>query len=105
MPDSRPVAGGAVSPICARPIQDWRVLVAIFWITSMVEGMGVNQIFAEVPTYLREMGVQRTDRLAFVGLFSSLIVVVGGAVFLVGALAIALRRPRSSGQPWMATES
>jgi len=76
MPDSRPVAGGAVSP-GARPLQDWRVLVAIFWITSMVEGMGVNQIFAELPTYLLQMGVERTDRLAFVGLFSALIFVVG----------------------------
>jgi DHA1 family multidrug resistance protein-like MFS transporter len=76
MPDSRPVAGGAISP-GARPIQDWRVLVAIFWITSMVEGLGVAQIFALLPTYLREMGVQQTDRLAFVGLFSSLIFVVG----------------------------
>jgi MFS family permease len=37
----------------------------------------VSQIFAEVPTYLREMGVPQTDRLAFVGLFSSLIFVVG----------------------------
>jgi len=76
MPDSRPVADGAVSP-GSRPIQGWRVLVAIFWITSMVEGMGVSQIFALLPTYLREMGVQQTDRLAFVGLFSSLIFVVG----------------------------
>jgi DHA1 family multidrug resistance protein-like MFS transporter len=76
MPDSRPVAAGAVSP-GARPNQDWRFLVAIFWITSMVEGMGVAQIFALVPTYLREMGVQQADRLAFVGLFTSLIFVVG----------------------------
>jgi DHA1 family multidrug resistance protein-like MFS transporter len=77
MSDSRPFAGGPTSPIGTRPVQDWRVVVAIFWITSMVEGMGVNQIFAEVPTYLRQMGVQQTDRLAFVGLFSSLIFVVG----------------------------
>jgi MFS family permease len=76
MPDSHQVAAGAVSP-GARPKQDWRVLVAIFWITSMVEGMGVAQIFALVPTYLREMGVQQADRLAFVGLFSSLIFIVG----------------------------
>jgi Major Facilitator Superfamily. len=31
--------------------------------------------------------------------------VVGGAVFLVGALAIVLRRPRSSGEPSTAIES
>ena len=77
MPDSRPVAAGAVTPIGARPVQDWRILVAIFWVTSMVEGLGVSQIFALLPTYLREMGVQQTDRLTFVGLFSSLIFVVG----------------------------
>ena len=57
--------------------QDWRVLLAIFWITSMVEGIGVSQIFALLPTYLREMGVADSDRLAFVGLFGSLIFVVG----------------------------
>jgi MFS family permease len=59
------------------PAQDWRVLVAIFWLTSMVEGLGVSQIFALVPTYLREMGVPQSDRLAFVGLFTALIFVVG----------------------------
>jgi MFS family permease len=58
-------------------VQDWRVLVAVFWITSMIEGLGVSQIFALVPSYLREMGVAEADRLAFVGLFSSLIFVVG----------------------------
>lgn len=53
------------------------MLVAVFWVTSMVEGAGVSQIFALVPSYLREMGVAEADRLAFVGLFSSLIFVVG----------------------------
>jgi MFS family permease len=53
------------------------VLVAVFWLTSMVEGLGVSQIFALVPTYLREMGVPQEDRLAFVGLFTALIFVVG----------------------------
>ncbi|MFP5341772.1 MAG: hypothetical protein ACLGIJ_02430, partial [Candidatus Limnocylindria bacterium] len=61
----------------ARPLQDWRILLVVFFLTSMVEGMGVSQIFALVPSYLREMGVPESDRLAFVGLFSSLIFVVG----------------------------
>ena len=52
-------------------------MVVVFWITSMVESLGVSQIFALVPSYLREMGVPEGDRLAFVGLFSSLIFVVG----------------------------
>jgi MFS family permease len=59
------------------PGQDWRAIVAVFWITSMVEGLGVSQIFALLPSYLRDMGVAETDRLAFVGLFSALIFVVG----------------------------
>jgi MFS family permease len=65
------------APAGARPNQDWRALVAVFWVTSMVEGLGVSQIFALLPTYLRTMGVPETDRLAFVGLFSALIFVVG----------------------------
>lgn len=51
--------------------------MAVFWVVSMVEGLGVAQIFAFVPVYLREMGVPPDDRLAFVGLFSSLIFIVG----------------------------
>jgi MFS family permease len=61
----------------SRPAQDWRVLVIVFWITSMVEGLGVSQIFALLPAYLTQMGVPQDERLAFVGLFSALIFVVG----------------------------
>ncbi|MEO8437011.1 MAG: MFS transporter [Chloroflexota bacterium] len=61
----------------SRPVQDWRILVAVFWVTSMVEGLGVSQIFALLPTYLRQMGVADGDRLAFIGIFSALIFVVG----------------------------
>ena len=59
------------------PADDWRVIVTIFWITSMVEGLGVSQIFAFVPLYLSQMGVPEPDRLRFVGIFGSLIFVVG----------------------------
>jgi MFS family permease len=64
-------------PSQTSPRQDWRVLLAVFWLTSMVEGMGVSQIFAFLPSYLREMGVAEPDRLQFVGLFGALIFVVG----------------------------
>jgi MFS family permease len=57
--------------------RDWWVIVVIFWITSMVEGLGVSQVFAFLPSYLREMGVPAADRLPFVGLFGSLIFVIG----------------------------
>jgi DHA1 family multidrug resistance protein-like MFS transporter len=57
--------------------QDWRRLAAVFFITSLVEGIGVSQIFALLPAYLSAMGVGERDRLSFVGIFSSLIFVVG----------------------------
>lgn len=52
-------------------------MLAIFFITSMVEGMGVSQIYAFVPSYLSEMGVPEPERLQFIGIFGSLIFVVG----------------------------
>jgi DHA1 family multidrug resistance protein-like MFS transporter len=56
---------------------DWRRIVAIFWVTSMVEGLGVAQVFAFLAPYLREMGVPDAERLPFVGLFTALVFVVG----------------------------
>lgn len=76
-----PLPGSTVDarPAAPRPArrQDWRALVAVFWVTSLVESLGVSQIFALVPTSLRDMGVPEADRLAFVGLFSALVFVVG----------------------------
>lgn len=43
----------------------------------MVETLGISQVYALVPTLLRDMGVPAHDRLAFVGLFSAMIFVVG----------------------------
>jgi MFS family permease len=56
---------------------DWRTILAVFWLTSMIEGFGVAQIFAFLPQYLSDMGVPEDDRLAFVGLFTSVIFLVG----------------------------
>jgi MFS family permease len=67
----------AQDPSPRRPNQDWRILLAIFFVTSMVEGMGVSQIYAFVPSYLSGMGVPEPERLRFVGIFGSLIFVVG----------------------------
>ena len=56
---------------------DWRVLLVVYWLTSLVEGIGVSQVFAFMPSYLREMGVPEADRLTFIGVFSALIFIVG----------------------------
>ncbi|MCI0583488.1 MAG: MFS transporter [Chloroflexi bacterium] len=55
----------------------WPTLVAVFWITSMVEGLGVSQVFALLPAQLTSMGVPDADRLQFIGLFSALLFVLG----------------------------
>jgi MFS family permease len=56
---------------------DWRRILAVFWLTSMVEGLGVSQVFALLPLQLGAMGVKGPDLLAFVGLFGSLLFVLG----------------------------
>jgi hypothetical protein len=43
---------------------DWRRVLFVFWITSMVEGLGVSQVFAFLPSYLRALGVPEVDRAA-----------------------------------------
>ncbi len=56
---------------------DWRRIVAAYWLTQLVESMGMAQVFALMPAHLRELGMPQADRLAFVGLFSSLVFVLG----------------------------
>jgi len=76
-PADRSVATAQAAPHAQRGREDWRVIVAIFWITSMVENLGVSQVFAFLPTLLKDMGVSKADGLAFVGLFTALIFIVG----------------------------
>jgi len=59
------------------PVSSWRALLGAFAITSMVEGIGVSQVFALLPSQLTSMGVPDSERLSFVGLFSALVFVVG----------------------------
>jgi MFS family permease len=56
---------------------DWQRIVTVFWLTSMIEGLGVSQVFAFLAPYLRIVGVADADRAPFVGLFSALIFIVG----------------------------
>ena len=59
------------------PSRSWIPLVAVFWVTSMVEGLGVSQVFALLPSQLSTLGVPDADRLSFIGLFSALLFVLG----------------------------
>ena len=55
----------------------WRRLLAIYTVTSAVEGLGVSQVYAFVPAYLATMGVADPERFRFVGIFGSLLFVLG----------------------------
>ena len=57
--------------------QDWRLIVAIFWVTSLIEGLGVSQVYALLPASLAGMSVLEEERLSFIGLFGSLLWIVG----------------------------
>lgn len=72
-----PDAPSIVTAVPRSAPQDWRVLVSVFWITSLVEGVGVSQFYAFIPSYLREMGAPEPERLALVGWFGALPFLVG----------------------------
>jgi len=57
--------------------QDWRALLAVYFVVSLVESFGVAQIFALLPARLSQLGVEGDARLTFIGVFTSLIFVVG----------------------------
>jgi len=58
-------------------VPGWRSIVAAYWVTQLVESAGMSQVFALLPKHLLELGVPVADRVAFVGLFSSLVFVLG----------------------------
>ncbi len=59
------------------PARPWLPILIVFWFTSMVEGLGVSQVFALLPSQLSALGVPDADRLSFIGLFSALLFVLG----------------------------
>lgn len=60
-----------------RSHQSWMVVLALFSITSIVEAIGVSQIFAFMPLYLQEMGLPLSTIPHWVGGLSSLVFVLG----------------------------
>ena len=57
-----PGAGSDTLPTMRRTGQpDWRLLLALYWITSFVEGYGVAQVYAFLPNRLQEVGMAKPD--------------------------------------------
>jgi DHA1 family multidrug resistance protein-like MFS transporter len=57
--------------------QHWIVVLVLFGIASTVEGLGVSQVFAFMPLYLRGMGMPEADIPQWVGWLNSLIFIFG----------------------------
>ena len=75
-----PTHAGLPAP-AHQPVQGWHSLLLVYAITSVVESMGVAQVFAFLPTRLSQVGLPDSQVPIFTGLFSSLIFVFG--IFLV----------------------
>lgn len=60
-----------------KPRQDWRTLLAIYWVASFVEGLGVSQINAFMPNRLSEVGLAAPEVERFVGILGALFFVSG----------------------------
>jgi DHA1 family multidrug resistance protein-like MFS transporter len=61
--------------------QSWVVVLTLYSITSVVEGLGISQVFAFMPLNLRHMGVPEQSIEHLVGLFGALPFALG--LFLV----------------------
>ena len=57
--------------------QRWTVVLALFTVTSIVEAIGISQVFAFMPLYLKEMGLPETEIPRWVGTLGALVFVFG----------------------------
>ena len=67
----------AVPAATRKPAQTWAALVAVFGVTSLVEGLSVSQILSFLPLYLRQLGVGQADVGHWVGALSSITFLIG----------------------------
>jgi MFS family permease len=61
----------------SRAVPDWRPLLALYWFTSFIEGLGVAQIYAFLPNRLTEVGLASADVQHLVGILGSLFFLSG----------------------------
>ncbi len=75
-PAATPPDPGA-PPAPGRPPQDWRVVVAIYAATSVVEAYGVSQVYAFMPLYLHQLGLPPDQVARWVGILGSFVFLLG----------------------------
>jgi MFS family permease len=60
-----------------RPSRAWTLVLAIFITTSVIEAMGISQVFAFMPLYLAELGLPASEIPRWVGALGALVFVFG----------------------------
>ena len=60
-----------------QPGQSWLIVLTLFGITSAMEGLGISQVLAFLPLYLRDVGLPAAQIPQWVGLLSALTFVCG----------------------------
>ncbi len=60
-----------------RPSQPWTLVLAVFTVTSIVEAMGISQVFAFMPLYLAALGLPKSEIPRWVGALGALVFVFG----------------------------
>ena len=68
---------GYAAAMSSRGRPDWHLLLALYWITSFIEGFGVAQVYAFLPNRLAEVGMSTPDIERFVGWLGSLFFLSG----------------------------
>jgi MFS family permease len=63
--------------VTRRQAPEWRSLLALYWMASFVEGLGVAQIYAFLPNRLREVGLPTADVPHLVGVLGALFFLTG----------------------------
>src|SRR3972149_4970059 len=63
--------------VSRRAPQSWIVVLVLFGVTTVVEALGVSQVFAFLPLYLEDMGLPKSSIPHWVGVLSALVFVLG----------------------------
>jgi len=74
---SRPSTIRSHSAVARRAPQDWRLLLAIYFATQVIESYGVSQVFAFMPLYLGQLGLPADQIPFWVGILGSFVFILG----------------------------
>ena len=67
----------ATTGVPARATQTWIAVLLLFSITSVIEGVGISQVLAFLPLYLRDVGLPAAQVPQWVGVLTALTFVCG----------------------------